>query len=51
MATILTMGVRAVLLPLVVGVVAAPVARGHWYRTVELPRTLRSYATRISQGV
>ena len=45
-ATILAMGVGAVLLPLVVGVVAALVARGRWYRTVELARTVRAVSTR-----
>lgn len=36
MATILTMGPVPALMPVVIGVVAALVARGRWYRTVEL---------------
>jgi putative oxidoreductase len=44
--TVLTMGVALVLLPAVLLVVAALVARGRWYRTVELAHWLRSLATR-----
>jgi putative oxidoreductase len=45
-ATVLTMGVAAALLPVALLVVAAPVAWGRWYRTVELARRLRGLATR-----
>jgi putative oxidoreductase len=44
--TILTMGVAGALLPVVLGVVAALVAWGRWYRTVELARWGRALATR-----
>jgi putative oxidoreductase len=45
-ATALTMGVASVLLPVVLGVVAALVAWGRWYRTVELTRSVRALAAR-----
>lgn len=43
-ATILTMGAAPALMPAAVGVVAAVVARGRWYQTVELARWVRSFA-------
>lgn len=45
-ATVLTMGVAAVLMRVVLGVVAALVAWGRWYRTVELTHWLRTLAGR-----
>jgi uncharacterized membrane protein YphA (DoxX/SURF4 family) len=45
-ATILTMGVAPALVPAVVGALAAVVARGRWYQTVELTRSVRAFARR-----
>jgi uncharacterized membrane protein YphA (DoxX/SURF4 family) len=42
-ATILTMGAAPALMPVAIGVVAALVARGRWYETVELARWVRSF--------
>ena len=45
-ATVLTSGVAGALMPVVLGVVAALVARGRWYRTVELTHWVRTLAGR-----
>jgi putative oxidoreductase len=45
-ATVLTVGGSAALLPVVLLVLAALVAWGRWYRTVELTRWVRGLATR-----
>jgi uncharacterized membrane protein len=45
-ATTLTMGVGPALMPAALGVVAALVAWGRWYRTVELAHSVRAVVTR-----
>ncbi|GAA3086986.1 hypothetical protein GCM10010464_58530 [Pseudonocardia yunnanensis] len=45
-ATVLTVSVAGALMPVLLGVVAALVAWGRWYRTVELTHWLRTLAGR-----
>jgi putative oxidoreductase len=44
-ATTLTMGVLPALMPAVLGVISALVARGRWYQTVEHISSVRAFAT------
>jgi uncharacterized membrane protein YphA (DoxX/SURF4 family) len=44
-ATTLTMGVLPALMPAVLGVIGALVARGRWYQTVEHISSVRAFAT------